>query len=239
MTRSLGVPFDVGKKSEKPVPAVAYGRYLERLAKGAGLDKHGLVALTGLSYQMIHRNLAGDPHRSMISMNKIRAALVKKGLDVEAVPNEEDGWIDPIDRPVSSPRRHPELDEQQEVFRRNLVLFGEQAGFLDLHERSKATGIAFETLRAYELGNAQVSGQHLLAIARSYGRDPNHFDLEDPPPPDRRPAPAVHAQIVGSLDDMLPENRRRALELQREAAAINAAEREHYEAQRAKPSKRR
>lgn len=234
MTRTLGLGLDVAKRSGKPVPPAAYGAYLERLAKSIGLDKHGVAALTGDNANTVYRNFSGRPERSMLSMNKIREALIAKNLPVDPVPTENDNWIDPAERPAE--RRPSRLTDKEEIFRHNLVQFGEDAGYLDLHERAKATGIPLEILRSYELGNAQVSGSHLLELARVYGRDPNHFELAEPPPRDRKPPPAVHARVVGSIDDMAPENRARFLELQREMERINAAERERNEAAAAKKS---
>lgn len=228
MTTPLGLASGVAKKPGRPVPPAAYGQYLERLAKSLGLDKHKVAALTGDNANTVYRNFSGRPERSMLSMNKIREALIAKGLTVDPVPTENDNWIDPADRPADrSPSR---LTDKEEIFRHNLVQFGEDAGYLDLHERAKATGIPLETLRAYELGNAQVSGRDLLELARVYGRDPNHFELANPPPRDRKPPPAVHARVVGSIDDMAPENRTRVLELLREMEQMNAVERERNEA---------
>ena len=217
------------------MPPAAYGRYLERLARTVGLDKHGLAELTGLDDQTVYRNFAGRPQRSMLSMNKMRNALLKKGLDVDPVPTEDENWVEPEQRPAR--RGTSALSDMDEIFRHNLVAFGEEAGYLDLHERARATGIPLETLRAYELGKAQVSGPHLLELARVYGRDATHFEMADPPKRTTKPPPAVHARVVGSLDDMLPENRNRVLAAQRELAAINAAERERYESQKT-PKKR-
>lgn len=69
MTTLLDIALGVVKKPGKPLPPAIYGKYLERLAKAANLDKHALADLTGLDANTIYRNFAGRPERSILSMN--------------------------------------------------------------------------------------------------------------------------------------------------------------------------
>jgi transcriptional regulator with XRE-family HTH domain len=235
MTIGTEIAWGVGPKANKtPRFPPAYGAYLERVAKAAGIDRDDLVAWTGLDKNTIYRNLAGRPERSMLAANKIRAALLGRGLTVDPVPNESEGWTDPGERAPQT--RVPQLSQEAEIFRRNLVAFREERG-LDLHDAAQAAGIPLETLRAYELGNASVSGLHLLELARVYDRGPDHFDMKEPPQRARRAPPTIHARIVGNADDMTPEHRARFMELQRELAEINAAERRRAE-QTSKPKRK-
>ena len=223
------------KTSKTPRFPPAYGRYLEDCAKTAGLDRKDLARLTDLDEQTIYRNFAGRPQRSVLSANKIRAAIVARGVQVDPVPTEADGWNGPAPR-VDGAKR---LSGPAETFRRNLVRFREEAGLVELHDASAATGIPFETLRAYELGEQEPSGGHLITMSRVYDRPAVDFELEEPPPRKRRPPPSIHTMVIGDLNDMTPENRARAIELQRELRALNAAERARFEEETPRPTSRK
>jgi transcriptional regulator with XRE-family HTH domain len=227
MTICLDISSGVAKKPDVPRFPPAYGKYLERLALSVGLRPKDIATKLGVEDNTVYRNLGGRPERSDKMAKRIRQLLVERyGLAVEDVPSDQD-WVDPINRPISAGA--PKLNGTAEIFRRNLVRFREDAGFHDLHAVSTATHISVEDLRAYEDGRATVPGLQLLELARIYDRRPEHFEMDLPPPRDRRPPPAVHARVVGDLNDMAPENRARVLELQRELAAINEEERRRLE----------
>jgi transcriptional regulator with XRE-family HTH domain len=211
---------------------VTYSAYLARKAEEAGLDTHALEAATGLSYQTVYRALSGQPQRAAKSAIAIRDVLLQRGVDVLPVPVGYDSWTEPKLRPAQVA-----VAEGEEVLRRNLVRFREQAGYPDLHEGARATGISFEMLRAYEVGEREISGSHLLELARVYERNPSEFELANPPP-GKKPAPAIYFRVVGDMDEMSRENRDRVVELQKELAELNEDERRRRSDAASKPKRR-
>lgn len=211
------LPPDPEPPAPKPFPE-SYAKYLSALvdATGLGWEKFGEGA--DLSYETIYRTVGLKPGASVSGAKKVRRALLEFGFEVEPVPVDVDEWIPPHERKPVGPR----LDGPQEIFRRNLVRFREEAGYGDLHEGARVTGIPFETLRAYELGEREVSGSHLLELAKVYGRDALHFEMESPPSTKNAPRRAEF-RIIAPLEELSPENRARVESLQRETAELNRA----------------
>ena len=210
------------KTSNPPRFPAAYGAWLEKQAQSIGLDRNQIAKLADLDYQTVYRNFTGKPQRSVLAANKIRRVLLERGLEIPPVPGGEEEWSPPE---IGAVGHHGTANVGiADPLRRNLVNFREQANLL-LHEAAEATGIPLEKLRAYENGDQLVSGPHLLELARVYGRPAEQFDMPEPPPPDGKRAPAIYFRVVGSLDDMSPEDRDRLIELRRELEAINARER--------------
>lgn len=223
MTIPGGLRFDVAKpKPTSTKLAPAYSRYLQSLIEKHGIQRSELEKPSGLGQQTVWRIFTGQPEASVGGAIKIRRALIERGIDVEPVPADVENW-----RPKGAERSTSRLEGPAEIFRRNLVMFREQAGYPDLHEGARATGIPFEVLRAYELGDQEVSARHLLELARVYERNATDFELADPPA-GKRPTPAIYFRVVGSLDEMSPENRQRMAELERQATELNEDERRRH-----------
>jgi transcriptional regulator with XRE-family HTH domain len=207
------VAKDKRERAVAPKPAPEHVEMLKRAREQLGMTAADLAKAAGVVYETVWRLESGEG--SIKSASHIREVLNQRGANIPSFFTTGAAVAETTNRSASP-------------LQRNLMRFRSESG-LSLQDAADAAGIDATVLLAYEDGKSELSGSHLLRLAEVYEREPAHFELEHPPPRKHRPAPAVHARIVGSIDDFTPENRAKLLELQREALAINSAERKRLE----------
>lgn len=102
-------------------------------------------------------------------------------LELIAAVSAHLGIRNPFANEPGAPPNTPKAsDSAEEVIRKNLIRAREQAGF-DQLSAADATGIPFDTLRAYEAGELEVPNAALRTIAPVYFRKPgDFFEVEMP-----------------------------------------------------------
>lgn len=162
----------VAKKSARPsAPKVpkAYGKMLVDRAKAElGLDRSEVADFAGISDVTAWRIETGHVDGSVKAANAMREVLLRNGLDVPPVPVGATEWEPP--RPAVAVLKNPD----EERIRQNLVRFREAIG-IDQFAAAHLTGIAYETLVAYELGEQVPPSSTLVKIAERYGCRPGDF----------------------------------------------------------------
>lgn len=211
------IPFDVvSKKPDRPsapkVPAT-YGKMLIERAAALGLPRPQFAKLAGISDLTAWRVETGHKDSSVKAANAMRSVLLERGLkDIPPVPvGGGDEWSQ-----ATAPPKPTAIDSAEEIIRKNLIRAREQAGF-DQLGAADASGIAFDLMRAYELGEKPVPNSDLRTIAPVYGRKPGDFFEVDMPGVDLDGAKRVFFR--GRPDDiqlLTPEELARAAALERE-----------------------
>lgn len=160
--------------AKAPKPPKGYGKLLQQHREALGLSRPEFAAKSGIDAVKIPRNETGMDERSVKGSNEIRDALVKLGREVPPVPVGDDAtW----EVPAPATRR---LEGVEENVRRNLVATREQLG-LDQFAAAHATGISYEDIRAFELGEQSPSTGVLARFAKAYGCQPGAFLDEKTP----------------------------------------------------------
>lgn len=136
------------------------------------MSSRALAKATGASESKISRLLSGD----VTTYELISAVSNHLGIPAPfAVAQTED------EATTATPPKPNANDSAEEIIRKNLIAAREQAGY-DQLSAADATGVPFETLRAYERGEREVTNAHLRDIAPVYGRKPgDFFEIEMPP----------------------------------------------------------
>ncbi|MGN6107078.1 MAG: helix-turn-helix domain-containing protein [Kofleriaceae bacterium] len=76
----------------------------------------------------------------------------------------------------------PDLDQIEELIRKNLILFREQAN-LSQAQLADLSGVPMANLGRYERGDNAVPASTLGALSHVFGRSVADFYQENPPPP--------------------------------------------------------
>lgn len=223
MKQDMGLAGVVPPKAGRPAgpkPPVWYGEVLQKARESLGLTREQLAERSDVDAVTILRNETGMPARSVKGSTRVRNALVSLGRQVPPVPSDEDA---PPPTAPTAPRIA--VDSEAETIRRNLVAARDTLGY-DLHDVNSITGIPFDTLRAYELGELAISGLHLKALAKLYGYKMDDITEEKMPPPDPAARQVIHMRTdPGALEILSGDERDRLERLKQEIAALNASAR--------------
>ncbi len=203
------------RKPSAPKPPVGYGKVLQEHREALGLSRDELAKHAGIDSNTLRRNEIGDPLRSVKGANAIRDALIALGRSVPPVPVGDD-WQPTVIVPA------PTLDPADEIVRRNLVRFREAVG-MDQFAAAFASGLTYEALKAYELGERIPSTATLASLAATYGCNTGAFldDTENLPTFDATRQAAFHYGGPGT--PLLTDEQRRLLAEIAEDVAVRAA----------------
>lgn len=173
-----------------------------------GIKQSAIAEAEDVSPFKISRCLAGHN----VTYETVEA--ISRFLDIPSPFKIADTEAMALESVVSTTPLPTDTDDQ--VIRKNLTRFREAAG-LDLLGAADASGIPYETLRAYELGDITIPNTALKPLGAIYGhRAGDFFDVEPPPSTlDETPGiwwrarPEIHALITESdrrrLDDLMRE----------------------------------
>jgi len=185
------IPLDVSArgidKSGVPKELVAYGKVIAAQREKLELTQQQLAHLAGykdgLTVTRIENGLEGASAKAAV---RLAEALRKKGAALPPLALGDEDWTPPRES-AGRPRQDP----TEELIRRNLIRFREALG-LDQFAAATATGIPYEELRSYELGDATVPPARLAAIAAAYGCRAGDFFEDRMPALDASKVPVIH-----------------------------------------------
>lgn len=215
------IPLDVSaKKPGKPAaPKVpkAWGEILKSESARLGISRDELAKLANVGTNTVWRVETGHQDSSVKAAAGLRAVLLERGAVIPPVPVGVEDWTpDAVAAPANTTPSAGDSDE--EIIRKNLIRFREQAEH-DQFSAASAAGIPYEDLRRYELGEVEPPNSALRKLSTVYGREPGDFFKVAPPPLDPNTVPELwwrgRPEVVKTISE---EDKRRIDELMREIA---------------------
>lgn len=108
----------------------------------------------------------------------------------------------------------PPLDPGEDLLRKNLKTFREQAGY-SRAQLSELSGVPEKNIIRYEGGETGIPAAALMQLAIPLGRDPGHFYMTEPPPapsPDDLPAIYYRTRPGVKVPDEVQQEVREAID---------------------------